>query len=100
MSEPHVGDVGTVFQVQVRDGVLPADLSGAICLSMMFVSAKGRRFIVPALLATDGQDGLVRYTTMVGDLDAPGLWHLQVLVSMPLGSWCSGETSFSVLPNL
>jgi hypothetical protein len=46
MSEPHVGDVGTVFQVQVRDGVLPADLSGAISLSMMFVSAKGRRFIV------------------------------------------------------
>jgi hypothetical protein len=99
-NEIHVGDVGTALQFLVMDGATPVDLSQATVLQVVFWTAQNRRWVVPVSLATDGKDGLLQYVTVSGDLDVPGVWHYQVTVHLPSGSWSSSVGTFTVFPNL
>lgn len=103
--EIHVGDIGTVFLVQVQEcidgnSIAPVDLSDATAVYLAFANHQGRTFRVPANFTTDGTDGQVQYSTVTGDLDAEGRWRLQVLVETPEGSWSSDVRVFSVAGNL
>ncbi len=47
-----------------------------------------------------GTDGLIKYTTISGDLDIGGTWKIQARVVFPTGEWKSSVDEFIVYPNI
>lgn len=105
-NEIHVGDIGTVLRttlLEVPAGsttAVPVNLSTATSIRLVFVNPKKRRFVVNALLTTDGSNGQVEYTTQEGDLDVSGRWRMQAVVEMSGRSWSSDIITFQVMANL
>lgn len=104
--EIHVGDIGSIFEVTVVeiDEVtgLPVivDISTATLMQIRFKKPDLSVVVQTAAFSTDGTDGKLKYTSVLGDLDQPGDWRLQGYVEMP--AW-QGHTSigeFDVEPNL
>lgn len=89
-SEVHVGDIGTVIQVTIKDSSGTAiDISGASTKSILVLKPDGTEVTWDAEYVTDGSDGAINYTTVSGDLNVAGVCYLQ-----PQIVWASG-VSFS-----
>lgn len=104
-AEIHLGDIGTIFRVTIKDQACDGtssvlDVSSASTLQMKFKSPSGTVSTKNAGFTTDGSDGQVEYTTISGDLNEAGEWKLQVYIIMPSGSWRSDIGTFSVYENL
>lgn len=101
MSNIHVGDIGTLFKVTMKDqdGVV-VSLSGATSLQVKFQKPDESVIVKTASLFTDGTDGIVTYTTQSGDLDQPGAWKLQAVVAKGGGQWSSDLIKFKVAANI
>ncbi len=104
INEIRVNDIGTVFEVQVRDNddaVVDISPVGSTFL-YTFLKPNGSYLNKTPSLLTDGSDGRLVYTAGSGDLDQSGLWRLQVYVTLPTpsGNWRSDIDSFRVWPNL
>ena len=83
-AEIHVGDIGTVFEVTLKDGDGNAvDISSATVKEMVFGKPDGTSLVVTASFKSDGEDGILEYATVDGDLDQDGLWYVQGYVEMP-----------------
>ena len=63
-NEIHVGDIGTVFEVTVKDGEDVVDVSSATTRQLIFKSKDGAVLTKTAVLVTDGTDGKIKYTTI------------------------------------
>jgi len=98
--EIHVGDIGTVFSITVKDGVKVVDVSSASSKNVIFAKPDGTVLNFSGTYETDGTDGIVNYTTVLGDLDLIGMWSIQVHIVMPNGEWKSDIGSFDVFSNL
>lgn len=103
--EIHVGDLGTVFVLTVKDGVNLVDLSSATTKQILFEKPSGVLLTKTAQFVTDGRDGQLSYTTLAGDLNEPtgnkpARWKMQAYVVTPAGAWHSDIVSFLVYPNL
>lgn len=102
----HQWDIGTVFTYTVlkADGS-PEDLSGLTLADqrLIFRKPSGEALIkVPTWGdAGDGSDGQLRYTSVAGDLNEPGVWYWQPILD-GLAAWDGGADikSFTVHPNL
>jgi hypothetical protein len=99
-NEIHYGDIGTVFERTIVDGTTPVDVSSASVKQLLFSKPSGMLLTKAAVFTTDGTDGKVRYTTIAGDLDTLGWWHLQVHIEMPGGKWSSDIDAFEVHGNV
>jgi hypothetical protein len=100
-AEIHVGDVGTAFEATIKNEagqIVTLPTSGAT-LQMVFKNRLAR-FVKPAVLATDGSDGKIRYVTQPSDLNVAGAWQVQGLVAIPGGSWSSDIHHFDVKGNI
>ncbi len=102
--EVHYNDIGTVFEVTVKDCVSGTatvlDVSGASALELVFKSPSGVAATKTASLVTDGTDGKIKYTTVDGDLNEVGTWRLQAKISIGGGVFRSDVGSFKVYENL
>jgi hypothetical protein len=98
--EIHVDDVGSVFKVTIYDGATVVDLSGATSIVLTFKKPNKALVRKTATNFTDGKDGVVKYTTVAGDLDIAGNWKLQAEVLFTSGHWWSNIVEFPVYPNL
>jgi len=86
MSLTHLtkNDYGTVIEVEVQEDNpttgLPAaaNISLFTTLEMIFQAPDGTLKTRVAGFQTDGSDGIIEYTLVVGDLDQVGEWQLQV----------------------
>lgn len=94
------GDIGTVFEITLKDGdaVLPID--SATLMRMIFRKHDGAILEKPASFTTDGLDGKLQYVTVEGDLDQAGEWKVQAYVELPSWKGHSKEGSFTVRRNL
>lgn len=98
--EIHVGDIGTAFDITMYDDTKVVDLTGYISLTINFIKPDGTCMPKVAVLKTDGTDGILRYITVLGDLDQAGTWQLQAVVELATGKWSSDTTKFKVYGNL
>jgi len=99
--EIHKGDVGTVFEVTLKDGASIVDVSGASTKQIIFKKPNGGTVEKDADFVTDGQDGKLKYTTLADDLDVIGVWKLQAYVVISgSGDWKSDVGEFTVYDNL
>lgn len=100
-AEIHVDDVGTIFRVTVTDEDGAAlDISAATLKQIVFEKPDETTTTKTASLDTDGTDGIMRYTTVSGDLDQAGRWKIQGVVGLPSGQWHTNVDTFKVKENL
>ncbi len=99
----HVGDVGVLLEMTVCEDGVPISVVGmtlvdALRLQKPDVEQTGTDYTVS--FKTDGADGIVQYTTVTDDLDLPGIWHLQLTVTIGPTTFHTDLVPFMVLPNL
>lgn len=96
----HVGDIGTRFTATVKDqdGVA-VDVSAAT-LTMTFTKPSKALVTKTPSLVSGGTDGIIRYTTLSGDLDEAGQWHVQALAVIAATQWHTDIHDFTVVANL
>ena len=104
MSEDlHVGDIGVQVKLTIlddNDTDSVVDLSSATSLDISIRKPDGTLLSVVGSLYTDGTDGIIYYTIVLGDLDQPGVYKIQATISIGVSSYNSNILSFKVLCNL
>lgn len=101
----RLNDIGTILTVTItdEDGAV-VDISGAEAgdISMIFLKPDATNLTKTATFTTDGTDGKIKYTTVDGDLDVAGLWHIQGFVNISDGDvvFHSAVGAFEVATNL
>ncbi len=107
MADIHVGDIGTMFRLTIRDqDENIVSLDDTFVVVVVFQKPDESTIDRPAVYINDGSDGLVQYITVDGDLDQFGHWKLQAVVTKTnvsdeiLQLWHSDEVKFKVKPNL
>ena len=93
----RVGDTGTRIEVQVlqADGTV-VDLTGATLKQIIIRRPDGTLLTATADFVTDGTDGLLEYFTTATDFTAAGLAHLQAKVTLPAGTWTTGQDTITI----
>ena len=99
-AEIHKGDIGTVFEVTVKDGSDVVDISVASTYDIIFKKPNDDVVAQTGVFVTDGTDGKMKYTTISGDLDISGGWQIQASLVMAAGVWKSDVGKFTVFTNL
>jgi len=102
-NEIHKGDIGTVFEVTVKDGDTVVDVSSASTegsKKIRFSKPGGTVVEETATFSSNGTDGKIRYVTIADDLDTAGVWKWQAYVVLSSGTWNSDVKEFTVHPNL
>ena len=103
--EIHLGDIGTVIEVEVKtinssgEEVI-LNVSSATTKQILFTPPKGVKKTKTAEFLTDGTDGILTYTTVADDLDEVGTWDAQPHVVLSSGTWSGSIERFEVYPNL
>ncbi len=100
VQEIHVNDIGTVFEITLKDCDVVVNISSATTKQIIFQKPDQSVIIKTAQFTTDGTDGKIRYTTVDGDLDLQGPWKIQAKVVLPTGTWSSNVDKFKVWSNL
>jgi hypothetical protein len=96
----HQNDIGTVFEVTLKDGSSIVNISASTVKQIVFQDPAGVKRTKSASFTTTGTDGKIRYVTVMGDLNLVGKWNLQAYVEMPSGKWHSDISKFVVYPNI
>lgn len=101
-NEVHLNDIGTVFELTMKDGDDVVDISGATTLEIHFEKPTTpiSTVVKTASLKATGVDGVMYYVTVDGDLDTLGKWRVQGKVTLPTGTWSSDISTFKVHKNL
>lgn len=103
-NEIHLGDIGTIIEVTLKDNDLIVNLSGATTKEFYLMKPDKTVLTVNAVFKNppgDGTDGILQYVTQTGDLDQIGQWKIQAHVIITgQGEWKSDISSFTVHGNL
>ena len=76
--EIHEGDIGTVFEITVKDGENIIPINVTLAININFIRPDEMTTLTrPATLSTDGLDGKMFYKSVAGDLIPFGLWNIQ-----------------------
>ena len=106
--EIHVGDIGTVFVITVKEGTTPVDISGA-AVKEILIQRRDKTVIevTDAEFATvsyggagDGSDGKLMYAAVAGDLSIKGDYKIQAIIQLANGLWHSSIEEFTVYENI
>jgi hypothetical protein len=98
--EVRVGDIGTIFQITVRDSTNVVNLSNATSISLVFKKPNKQIITRSAAVAGDGTGGIVTYTSKEGDFDIKGNYQMQITIVSSSGAWSSNIVGFQVYPCL
>ena len=101
-SEIHKDDVGTRFQLTVKDGADLVNISGATSLRVDIRKPSDTVINRSALRFDDGSalSGVMYYDTAVGDIDEVGNYKLQGVVTLPSGTYHTDIHTFKAHCNL
>lgn len=86
----YVGDIGTVIDLDTEVNISAAT-------SAKIVVLKPDETEVEWTGAVNGTT-VVRYTTVLDDLDQEGVWRLQAKVTTPAGTWLGNTVTVTVYP--
>lgn len=92
----HLGDIGTVIDLTIKDEGVVVSLVGATTLQMLLHAPSGVIKTVTAELVTDGTDGRIRYVTEAADIDEANTWRVQAYVVTPTWTGHSSKERFTV----
>jgi len=96
--EIHQNDIGTQFEVTVKDGSTAVDLAAASTKQLIFTKPSGAKV---TKTASDGTaTGQLTYTTASGDLNETGEYRIQAFVIVGGNQWHSDIGQFTVHSNL
>lgn len=102
--EIHQNDIGTRFQVTIKDcgGTDAIDVSNAIYRQFTFRKPSDVLMTRTASIFGDGSatSGVVYYDTVAGDLDEVGMYKLQAKISFASGTYYTDIYTFKVHCNL
>ena len=99
--EIHLGDIGTAFEVTLKDCDVVVDVSTATLKQIIFRKPDKSVVVQDATFgANGGTDGIIQYITILDDLDQTGTWYIQAKVTLPTGTWSSETSKFKVYKNL
>lgn len=98
--EIHMNDIGTIFQLELQEDGLAVDISAASNITIYLGAPSGAAKTSTGQFVTDGSDGLIKYTTITGDLDEVGPWTIQAKITMPAWEGHSSIVNFAVYPNI
>lgn len=92
-------DIGTVFEYTIKDNA-----NAIVDLSTASTGVKNLLFTRPDDVAltrtltfyTDGTDGIVRYTSVNGDLIPAGIWQARCYFELANGKWHTDIDRFRV----
>ena len=88
----HVGDIGTIFRLTIKDpSGEPIDVSTATTKYIYFLKPDGSKVAKTAEFYTDGEDGIIQYTSIEDDIDTPGNWGVQGWVEKPEGEFFTAK---------
>lgn len=94
------GDYGTAIYVNIED-CGNTDLSTLnITNVMLYLRTPDKEIKERSAVLYDASKGIVSYITQEGDIDAEGVWGLQVKLTSPLGEWHTDLVTFEVNPSL
>jgi hypothetical protein len=100
-SEIHVGDIGTRFEITVKDSdTTVVDLSNVDSMYVLFKKPDNSFTQVTPVFVTDGTDGRIQYTTQAGDLNQFGTWQIQAKVIFGTDVFSTDIQRFKVIRNL
>tara|TARA_R100000406_G_scaffold23660_3_gene15091 strand:+ start:13675 stop:13986 length:312 start_codon:yes stop_codon:yes gene_type:complete len=101
-SEIHQNDVGTRFQVTIKDDGSVVDLSAASGLTISFRKPSDTILNRTASTLVDGSaaSGVMYYDSVTGDLDEAGNYKLQGKVVLTSGTFYTDIHTFKVHCNL
>jgi hypothetical protein len=95
-----IGDEGTEIILAITTNGLPANLSSAINVAMVFRKPSGEVLVVPAEIEGDPEEGRIRVLTGRDEdrieLDEPGPWLVQGRAETPDGRWHAAIGEFGV----
>ena len=97
--EIHVNDVGLVLEGTITDSGA-VDISSATLKQIWLESPSGSSTGYSAAFKTDGTDGIMQYTTIIGDLNSAGTWKIQGKVTISGKTFHSDVTTFTVHESL
>jgi hypothetical protein len=103
MQTMRAGDAGTVLEFTIRDkGADNAviDLTAASAMKVVFYLVDKNKRFERDLVGVDLANGVVSYTTLVGDFADVGVWKMQIDITLPTGHFRSEIDLFQVTPNL
>jgi hypothetical protein len=100
VEEIHLYDIGTSFEITLKDCDVVVDVSSASLKEIIFKKPDKTTVTKTADFKTDGTDGIIQYITVLDDLDQKGSWYIQAKVTLPTGTWSSNTEKFKVYPNL
>ncbi len=105
INEIHVGDVGTILRITVKDeNDAVVDISAAVgagAKQLYFEKPETNSTVIKdAEFDSDGTDGKLKYTVVVDDLDEQGTWKIQAKIDLGGGSWRSDVGTFEVYKNI
>lgn len=99
-SEAHVGDIGTQLIMTVKEEGVAVDISTATQLILYMRKPNGVTYTLTPSFYTDGTDGIIKYLTVDGDLNAPGTYKLQAKIVIGGSTYSSSVLSFIVHCNI
>jgi hypothetical protein len=99
-SEIHVGDIGTIFRITIKDGDSIVDVSNVDSKIIYLQKPSGTTLQKTATFYTNGTDGIIQYVVSDGDLDEAGTWQIQAKVDFGTDVFNTNIDKFKVLRNL
>ena len=93
-----VGDIGTVYEITVKDstGAIVDISSATVTKKIKFEKPDQTTMDKNASFVTDGTDGKLKYTFIIGDIDQSGTWKAQGYVELSSGNWTTTCSTFEV----
>ena len=69
-----IDDIGTDLQVTITESGAAIDINTTTARAIILKKPDGTEVTKSADFLTDGQDGVIHYTTEDGDIDQKGVW--------------------------
>lgn len=100
-SQIMVNDIGTIFQITVKDEDDEAvDVSAATTKQILFRKPDGTVLTKTASFVNSGTDGMIKWVAVSGDLDLPGMYRIQAYVVIGATYFHTNIAQFKVHTNI
>jgi hypothetical protein len=98
-NEIHKNDVGTEFRITILEDAAAVNVAASTNY-IKFSKPDNTVVTQSGSLYTDGTDGIIKYTSVSGDLDTVGTWKLQAFIDFGATEFYSDISTFKVHKNL
>lgn len=99
-NEVRKDDVAVQFVLTIQEDSVAVDVSGATTKEITIQKPSGTSTDYTASFFTDGTEGKIYYTSVLGDLDESGLYKIQGKVILSGGTYRTNIKKFKVRDNI